>query len=70
MLTLIDDQEAWDTYIQNANNMDPSSLQYYPTGDQAQLNPDETPTAGQGQAQGNEPSGFGNSVFMGANTPR
>jgi hypothetical protein len=53
------DWEAWDSYIQNGNAIDPA-FQFYPTGtDQSQLNPDE---------QG-DPSTSGNSVFMGANTP-
>lgn len=56
---LISVQEAWDSYIQNGNVVDPA-FQFYPTGDQNQLNPD---------GQQTDQSGFGNSVFMGANTP-
>ncbi|KAF4633065.1 hypothetical protein G7Y89_g5061 [Cudoniella acicularis] len=54
------DWEAWDSYIQNGNAIDPS-FQFYPTSvDQAQPNAEGQP----------DPSGaFGNSVFMGANTP-
>jgi len=56
------DWEAWDSYIQTGNSIDPA-FQYYPTTiDQSQLSSD-----GQ-QGQQDQP-GFGNSVFMGANTP-
>jgi len=51
-------QEAWDSYIQNGNTIDPAFQFYQTTMDQSQLNPD-------GQT---DPT-FGNSVFMGANTP-
>jgi hypothetical protein len=55
-------QEAWDSYIQNGNAIDPA-FQFYPTSiDQTQLNQD---------GQANDPQ-FGSSVFMGAggaNTP-
>ena len=56
------EQEAWDSYIQTGNAVDPS-FQYYPPNDQSQMNADVQP-------QG-DPSVFGNSVFMGAgpNTP-
>ena len=51
-------REAWDSYIQNGNAIDPS-FQFYPTSmDQTQLNPEGQP----------DPT-FGNSVLMGANTP-
>jgi len=61
------DWEAWDTYVQNSNTVDPN-FQFYPTSlDQAQLglNPDGSPQ------QATDPSSTfgGNSVFMGANTP-
>jgi hypothetical protein len=58
-IMLIYVQEAWDSYIQNGNAIDPA-FQFYPTGDQSQVNPD---------GQQNDQSGFSNSVFMGANTP-
>ncbi len=52
-------QEAWDSYIQNGNPIDPS-FQFYPTNvDQSQLNME-------GQL---DATAFGSSVFMGANTP-
>ncbi|KAH8657045.1 fungal-specific transcription factor domain-containing protein [Tricladium varicosporioides] len=60
------DWEAWDSYIQNGNAQDPS-FQFYPTQlDQTQLSPDGvSPQGPQDPTQA-----FGNSVFMGANTPR
>jgi len=57
------DWEAWDSYIQTGNPIDPT-FQYYPTTiDQSQLSPEGQ----QGQVQ--DQSTFGSSVFMGANTP-
>lgn len=58
---LTNTKEAWDSYIQNGNAIDPSSFQYYPTNVD-QMNP---------EGQQADPSAFGNSVFMGAgpNTP-
>jgi hypothetical protein len=54
------EQEAWDSYIQNGNTIDPA-FQFYPTNiDQSQHN---------NEGQQPDQSGFGNSVFMGANTP-
>ncbi|TVY17050.1 Pyrrolocin cluster transcription factor fsdR [Lachnellula arida] len=54
------DWEAWDSYIQNGNAIDPA-FQFYPTNsDQSQLNPD---------GQSNDAPQYGSSVFMGANTP-
>ncbi|TVY38920.1 Fusarisetin A cluster transcription factor [Lachnellula occidentalis] len=54
------DWEAWDSYIQNGNTIDPA-FQFYPTNnDQPQMNPD---------GQSNDAPQYGNSVFMGANTP-
>lgn len=54
------DWEAWDSYIQNNGAVDPS-FQFYPT----------TMDATQQSPEGSDPStaGYGNSVFMGANTP-
>ena len=53
-------QEAWDSYIQNGNAVDPA-LQFYPTAiGQTPPNPD---------AEQIDQATFGNSVFMGANTP-
>jgi len=49
-------QEAWDSYIQNGNAVDPQ-FHFYPTLDQ-QLNSD-----------GGDLAGFNNNIFMGANTP-
>jgi hypothetical protein len=54
-------QDAWDQYIQNGNSVDPT-MQFYPTGfDSA------TPNVPQDLPMDQNP--FGNSVFMGANTP-
>ncbi|KAH8593273.1 fungal-specific transcription factor domain-containing protein [Bisporella sp. PMI_857] len=58
------DWEAWDSYIQNGNSVDPV-FQFYPANDQ-NLNQDGQPTQNQ---QPTGQSNFGNSVFMGANTP-
>lgn len=59
-LMLTTTQEAWDSYIQNNGAVDPS-FQFYPT----------TMDATQQSPEGSDPStaGYGNSVFMGANTP-
>lgn len=55
-------QEAWDSYIQNGNALDPT-FQFYPTSiDGNQLN-----TQQNNEGQNDGPSG--SSVFMGANTP-
>jgi len=74
------DWEVWDQYVQNGNALDPS-LQFYPMGmsvdAMAPLSTDGQPQAqSQGQPQGQEQNQnvgdhvrFGNSVFMGANTP-
>jgi len=71
---------VWDQYVQNGNALDPS-LQFYPMGmsvdAMAPLSTDGQPQAqSQGQPQGQEQNQnvgdhvrFGNSVFMGANTP-
>merc|ERR1711977_290080 len=57
------DWDAWDSYIQNGANID-ASFQFYPTNLDRPLNPDM-----QQQNQGGDNSGFGNNIFMGANTP-
>jgi len=54
------DWEAWDSYIQNGSTIDPA-FQFYPTG--------TDPSQPNSEGQQNDQSGFGNSVFMGANTP-
>jgi len=53
------DWDAWDSYIQNGNAIDPAFQFYPPAIDQTLLN-------SEGQT---DPGVFGNSVFMGANTP-
>ncbi|KAL3421339.1 C6 transcription factor [Phlyctema vagabunda] len=56
--------EAWDSYIQNGNAVD-TAFQFYPTSiDENQLNQQMSNEA---QPQGD--GSYGNSVFMGANTP-
>merc|ERR1711964_793417 len=57
------DWDAWDSYIQNGANID-ASFQFSPTNLDQPLNPDM-----QQQNQGGDNSGFGNNIFMGANTP-
>ncbi|TVY82476.1 Fusarisetin A cluster transcription factor fsa6 [Lachnellula suecica] len=53
------DWEAWDSYVQNGNAIDPA-FQFFPTSiDQSQLMPD---------TQASEPQ-FDSNIFMGANTP-
>jgi hypothetical protein len=54
-------QEAWDSYIQNGNPLDPS-LQLYPAAGFDPLQPNV------GDMQ-TDPNSYGSSVFMGANTP-
>ncbi|KAF8853474.1 hypothetical protein BDZ45DRAFT_76279 [Acephala macrosclerotiorum] len=58
------DWEAWDSYIQNGGAIDPA-FQFYPTNADPQMSPDA-----QGQQQQGDQAGFGNNIFMGANTPR
>lgn len=55
------DWEAWDTYIQNGNPIDPA-FQFYPTTVEQSSNTD-------GQNQQPDPPSFEDGVFMGANTP-
>jgi len=66
-------QDAWDSYIQNGNAIDPA-FQFYPAGDGSQPSPESQQQQQQQQQDQQGPqidgAGFGNSVFMGANTPR
>lgn len=54
-------QEAWDQYIQNNNAIDVDpAFQFYPTVmDASNLGPSADMSEG----------GYGNNIFMGANTP-
>jgi len=54
------DWDAWDSYVQHGNPMDPT-MQFYPQAFDA-----STPSIPDMQA---DPNAFGSSVFMGANTP-
>jgi hypothetical protein len=58
MLTSL--QEAWDSYIQNGNSLDPT-LQFYP-GSFDPLSPNTADMQ-------SDMNTFGNSAFMNANTP-
>lgn len=60
-------QEAWDSYIQNGNTLDPA-FQFYQATDQSQLSQEEQQQQQQQQQQA-DASAYGNGVFMGAYTP-